>query len=103
MRKENEFFQDTDDDCSVITMKDTETGENIEFVVIDSVDIKENSYLLVTESQNIYEENAEALILKEITLKDTDEVNYIIVEDDKEIDKVINLLNEASDDYDIQI
>ncbi len=85
-----------------ITMKDDETGENVEFTVIDSIEVDGTNYFLVIESENIEDEDAEALLLKEVLDKDN-EIIYSIVEEDVEFESVIHLLNESSDEYNLQV
>jgi len=96
---ENEF---DNEDYPIINMEDDETGEEIEFIVMDSINVDGKNYFLVVESENLYDDNAEALLLKQESSLDEDEITYTITEDDVEFEKVINLLNESNDDYDIQ-
>lgn len=96
---ENEF---DNEDYPIINMEDDETGEKIEFIVMDSINVDGKNYFLVVESENLYDDNVEALLLRQESSLDEDEITYTITEDDVEFEKVINLLNESNDDYDIQ-
>lgn len=96
---ENEF---ENEDYPIITMTDDETGENIEFAVMDSINVDGKNYFLVVESENIYDDNAEALLLRQDSPDSEEEITYTITENDAEFESVIKLLNESSDDYDIQ-
>jgi len=96
---ENEF---DNEDYPIINMEDDETGEKIEFIVMDSINVDGKNYFLVVESENLYDDNVEALLLRQESSLDEDEITYTITEDDIEFKKVINLLNESNDDYDIQ-
>ncbi len=96
---ENEF---DNEDYPIINMKDDDTGEEIEFIVMDSINVDGKNYFLVVESENLYDDNVEALLLRQESSLDEDEITYTITEDDAEFERVINLLNESNDDYDIQ-
>ncbi len=78
----------------------TEDGEEVTFQVIDQTRLGGSDYLLVsTDSEE--EEDAEALILKDIS-KDTDEeAIYDIVEDDHELELVAGIFKELLDDIEL--
>lgn len=104
MDKDKNFIDDEalDEEYPIITMTDDETGEEVEFVVMDGVEVDGNNYFLVIESKEIDNDNAEALLLKEDkTVKGKDAI-YSIVENDVEFESIIQLLNESSDEYDIE-
>lgn len=99
-----EFFDDEDiEDYPIITMQDDETGEDIEFMVMDSIEVEDTKYFLVIETKDIDKENPEALLLKENPSSDGKDIIYSITENEIEFESVIELLNESSDDYDIQL
>ena len=79
----------------------TPTGEqsDVEFYVIEETRINGSNYILVAESE---EDDAEALILKEVSGDNVTEVIYEIVEDDIEIDAVAAIFGELLEDIDIQ-
>lgn len=78
----------------------TEDGEEVTFQVIDQTRLGGSDYLLVsTDSEE--EEDAEALILKDMS-KDTDEeAIYDIVEDDHELELVAGIFKELLDDIEL--
>jgi len=81
------------------------TDENdveVEFVIIDSVEIKGESYILVLESELVDDEDAEAMILKK-TKEEGEEVSYEVIEDDTEFDMVADIFAKNSEDYDVEI
>ena len=98
----NEFdnIDDLDEELEIITVTDDETGEEIEFVVVDMKVYNEVEYMLVIESQNVADEEAEAAILKVIS-ESGDEVTYGFIEEDEEFDKVASLFE--SEEYDVEI
>jgi Protein of unknown function (DUF1292). len=73
--------------------------EDVEFYVIEETRINGASYILVAESED---DEATALILKEVSGDNAAEVLYEIVEDDIELEAVANVFGELLDDIDIQ-
>ena len=77
-----------------------ETGEEVEFYVIEQTRINNTNYILVTESDDETEE-ADAYVLKDLS-KDSDaDAIYEIVEDDTELDYVSKIFAEILDDIDL--
>ncbi len=68
----------------VVSMED-ENGIETEFIIIDNVMSGANRYLLVMESSLLDEEEADAIILKEIAIN-AEGVTYEWVEDTIKID-----------------
>lgn len=62
-----------------------DTQESVEFYVLEQTRLGGNQYILVTDAE---EGDGDALILKEISLKDADEKIYEIVEEDTELSAV---------------
>lgn len=79
-----------------------ETNEEVEFYIIEETRISGINYLLVTEEADDSEEEAEAYILKDISKEDDSDANYIIVEDDEELDSVGKVFAELLDDIDLE-
>lgn len=78
----------------------TEDGEEVTFQVIEQTRLGGIDYLLVSTGSE-EEEDAEALILKDIS-KDTDEeAIYDIVEDDRELELVAGIFKELLDDIEL--
>lgn len=76
----------------------TDDGEEVVFEVIEQTRLGGIDYLLVSTSED---EEAEALILKDIS-RDTDtEAVYDIVEDDKELELVSGIFKELLDDIEL--
>lgn len=96
---ENEF-DDEMEEFETLTMIDDETGENIEFAIIDSVELKGTKYILVIESEFIDDEESDAMLLKETG--ENGEITYVVVEDEEEFDMVAELLRQSNDDYELE-
>lgn len=79
-----------------------DTGEVVDFAVLEETKINGMNYLLVTESED-EEADAEAYILKEIAEEENAEVLYEMVEDDKELDYVSKIFAELLEDVDIEL
>ena len=94
-----EIMDELDEEMEVITMIDDETNEEIEFVVIDRKAIDKTEYILVIESCNIEDDEAEAAILKVVN-ETEDDIVYAIIEDDAEFDAAAALFE--SDEYDVE-
>lgn len=80
----------------------SDTGEEVEFAVIEETRINGRNYLLVTESDED-EEEADAYILKDLSNSEDEEAIYEMVDDDREIDAVSRIFAEILDDVDIEI
>lgn len=77
----------------------TDENEEVEFYVVEQTRINNVNYILVTDSQ---EDEAEALILKELENEDMDVV-YSIVEDDVELEAISKVFAEILEDIDIEL
>ncbi len=89
-----------EDEFEMITFTDEETGEDIEFAIIDSITFGGSEYVLVVEAEFIDDEESEAAIFKKCE-KDG-EVFYALVEDDTEFDAVADLFSAEGEEYDIE-
>ena len=76
-----------------------DAGESVEFFVLEQTKISGTSYILVTDSED---EDAECLILKDISKTDDVESTYVIVEDDTELSVVSKVFEELLEDIDIE-
>lgn len=77
----------------------TEDGEEVSFYVLEQTRLGGVNYILVSTTDD--EEEAEALILKDVS-KDTDEeAIYDIVEDDQELELVAGIFQELLDDVEL--
>lgn len=77
---------------------ETEDGENAEFFVLEETRLAGVNYLLVADSED---EDAECLILKDISDPEDQEAIYIPVEDDKELDVVMDVFEQLLEDVTI--
>ena len=73
--------------------------EPVEFYVLEETRIGGVDDILVTDSE---EEDAECLILKDMSEADDDEGVYVIVEDETELDSVLSVFEKMLDDVDIE-
>ena len=97
-----DIFEEAEEvEFEVVTMTG-EDGLDVEFSIIDNVVSSGDRYLLVVETQSMDDEEAEALILKEISINEED-VTYELVEEDEEFDRVAELFAESGEDYDVEI
>ena len=77
-----------------------DTGETVEFFIIEETKVNGSSYLLVANSE---EEDAECLILKDTAdAEDTDSL-YEIVEDEAELQAVFKIFEGLLEDIDIEM
>ncbi len=79
---------------------ETETGETVEFYVEEQTRVGGTDYLLVTDSM---EDEAQAYILKDLSGDADPEADYVMVEDDAELEAVSKLFAQMMDDVDIEM
>lgn len=77
---------------------DKETGENIEFYVVEEVRINNTNYILVTDSE---EDEATAYILKEISVSEDGESVLEMVSEDDELEYIGKVFEQVLDDVDL--
>ena len=82
----------------VFTFEDTK--EEVEFFVLEQTKLNGFSYLLVTDSE---EDEAECLILKDMSEAEDTESLYEIVEDEVELYAVLKVFEELLEDVDIEM
>ena len=75
-----------------------DTGEEAEFFVLEQTRVGGVDYILVTDSE---EDDAEALILKDLSHDGEQEAVYEIVEDDNELEAVAKVFSEMLEDIDL--
>lgn len=78
----------------------TEDGEEIAFYVVEQTTLAGETFLLVADSE---EEEANALILKEIKGDTEEDVVYEEVEDDDQLEALSKVFEELLDDIDIEM
>ena len=81
-----------------ITFIQEETGEETEFFVLEETRLNGRDYILVADSE---EEDAQALILKDLSSDGDQEAVYEIVEDDQELEGVLGIFEQLLEDVDI--
>lgn len=76
-----------------------EDGEAVDFYVLEQTRLGGVDYILVTDSED---EDAEALILKDVSAPEDTEAVYTIVDDDDEMDAVAAIFEDMLEDVDIE-
>lgn len=72
----------------------------VEFFVLEQTKLGGVTYILVTDSE---EDDAECLILKDLSKVEEDESVYEVVEDDTELLAVLKVFEELLEDVDIEM
>ena len=80
----------------------TDTGEEVEFYVLEETRTNGMNYLLVTDSEEDDDEG-ECYVLKDVSKADEEEAVYEFVEDDDEIDYLFKIFTELMEDMDVEI
>ena len=75
------------------------TGEAVEFFVLEQTRLGGVDYILVTDSED---DDAEALILKDVSAPEDEEAIYSIVDDDKEMDAVAAIFTDMLEDIELE-
>ena len=83
-----------------ITFIQNDTGEETEFFVLEETRLNGIDYILVADSE---EEEAEALILKDLSADGDQDAVYEIVEDDRELEAVMSIFEQLLEDVDITL
>ena len=79
-----------------------DTGEAVDFYVLEQTKLNSETYILVTDSADD-DEDAECLILKDKSAEGSAESLYEIVEDETELLAVSKLFEELLEDIDIEM
>ena len=77
-----------------------ETGESVDFFVLQQTKVNGKSYILVTDSM---EDDAECLILRDTSKAEEADSVYEIVEDEIELSAVSKVFEELLEDVDIEL
>ena len=80
----------------------TDDNEEVEFYIIEETRVHGYNYILVTDSQDEDDEEAEAYILKDDSDSADPEAAYEFVEDDEELEGVSKIFAELLEDIDIE-
>ena len=78
----------------------TESGEYVEFYVEEQTRINGVDYILVTDSE---EDEADAYILKDLSADTDPEAEYVMVEDEVELEAVSKVFAQMMEDVDIEM
>ncbi len=78
----------------------SETGEEVEFYIVEETKFRGKNYLLVTEDSE--KEEAEAYILKDVSEESDKEAAYIMVEDDTEREAVSAIFSELLENIELE-
>ena len=80
----------------------TEDQESVDFYIIEETRVNGINYLLVTESEDEEDEEAEAYILKNTSKAEDTEAVYEFVESEEELDAVSRIFAELLEDMDLE-
>ena len=83
--------------ADTVNFLDSETGENVEFFVLEETKINGINYLLVTDNED---EDGDAYILKEIK-EESGDIILEMIDDDNELDYIGRIFEEKLDDVDL--
>ena len=75
----------------------SETGEEVEFFVLEQTKFQGSQYLLVTDSDK-EEEDADGYILKDLSDSEDSEAIYEMVDDDRELEAVSQIFAQLLED-----
>lgn len=79
----------------------SEDGEEIEFYVLEETKINGKSFLLVADDNE--GEEANALILVDVSEPEASEAIYEVVEDEEQLEALSKVFTELMDDLDIEL
>lgn len=80
---------------------ETDTGEAVDFYVLEETRINGMNYLLVTDSEG--DEDGECYILKDVSKTEDSEAVYEFVENDDEMDYLYRIFSELLEDMEVEI
>lgn len=80
----------------------TKDQESVDFYIIEETRVNGINYLLVTESEDEEDEEAEAYILKDTSKAEDTEAVYEFVESEEELDAVSRIFAELLEDMDLE-
>ena len=79
----------------------TDTGEAVDFYVLEETRINGMNYLMVTDSED--EEDGECYVLKDVSGSQDSEAVYEFVENDDELDYLYRIFSELLEDVDVEL
>ncbi|WP_195415361.1 DUF1292 domain-containing protein [Enterocloster citroniae] len=84
----------------MITMA-TDSGESVDFYVLEETRINAVNYLLVTDAPE--DQDGECYILKDVSGQEDADAVYEFVEDDRELDGLMGVFEELLSDADVEL
>ncbi len=81
---------------------ETDTGELVDFYVLEETKINGMNYLLITDAEED-EEDGECFILKDVSTQKDEEAIYEFVEQEDEIEYLFKIFSELMEDMDVEI
>ena len=81
---------------------ETDTGELVDFYVLEETRINGMNYLMVTVSED-EEEDGTCYILKDVSRAEDSEAVYEFVENDDELDYLYRIFTELMEDMEVEI
>lgn len=84
---------------ALITMV-TDTGESVDFFVLEETRVQGRNYLLVTDAEE--NEDGECYILRDCSEDQDAEALYEFVEDDTQLDALMRIFQELLEDVDLE-
>ncbi|SEQ08299.1 Protein of unknown function [Lachnospiraceae bacterium RM5] len=85
-----------------IVFFDKETNKEEKFEIIEEARVSGVNYLLVAYAEDNNEEEADALILKDVSKEDEEEASYEIVEDEIELESIAKVFEEMLEEEDLK-
>ena len=79
----------------------TDTGESVDFYVLEETRINGMNYLLVTDSDD--EEDGACYILKDVSKAEDSDAVYEFVENDDEMDYLFKIFTELMEDMEVEL
>jgi len=80
----------------------TDTGENVDFFVLEETRINGMNYLLVTDAESDHEDG-ECYILKDVSRAEEQDAVYELVENDDELDYMFKIFSELLEDAEVEL
>lgn len=80
----------------------TDTGEQVDFYVLEETRINGMNYLMVTDAED-EEEDGECYILKDVSKDEDCDAIYEFVENDDELDYLYRIFTELLEDMEVEI
>lgn len=80
----------------------TDTGESVDFYVLEETRINGMNYLMVTDAED-EDEEGECYILKDVSRAEESEAVYEFVENDDELDYLFKIFTELLSDMEVEI